>query len=238
MNKTSKNQKMASKNRITKGRGRARKANTMMNRTTMVTLPKEMGFAAPRTRMTLRFSKTVTFSNATLFTANIYFVPTFLYDVDPTIGSTAVPGFVEYAALYRQYVVIASSIRVRFMNNEAFPQLAFVIPLNGPPGANQSLSTTFTQLAQRVCESAALGALTGNGMCAIEHSWSTSQFGGAHDVRGDPSYFGSTAGGSPTNNWYWNIGVTSGLAGTVAGVLTHIDIEITCEFFELAVATQ
>lgn len=229
---------MEPKRRTITRRERRRRANTKLNQSATVVLPRALGFAAPRTRMTLRFSKTVTFSNATQFTANIYFVPTFLYDVDPTIGSTAVPGFAEYAALYRQYVVLSSGVVARFLNNEAFPQLAFVVPLNGAPGANQSLSTTFTQLAQRVCRSAPIGAVTGNGIGTVRCRFTTAQFGGAHDERGDPSYFGSTAGGAPTNNWYWNIGVTSGLAGTAAGVLVHLDIDLVVEFFELAVATQ
>lgn len=198
-------------------------------------IPRNLGIVAPRTRVTLRFQKTVTISNSTLFTANQFFTPTFLYDVDPVIGSTAVPGFTEYAAFYRQYVLISSRCTFRVMNNEAFPLLAFIVPTNGAPTANQSLSTTFTQLAQPVCVTKAIGAVTGNGIGTLVHEYRTSNFAGAHDVTGDPAYFGATSGGSPTNNWYWNIGYTSGLAGTAAGALVQVTIELDTEFFEIAV---
>lgn len=202
-----------------------------------IIIPKSLGFTSPRLRTNLRFSKDVTVSNVGAFSANLYFTPTFAYDVDPLIGSTAMPGFNEWTTLYTRYVVLSSHIKVDFMNNEAFPAMVFITPTNLVVAANTTLANVRQLMAQPVSRQSKVGPLTGNGITTIQHSFTTDMFGGTPDVRLDEQY-GGTGTASPVNNWNWNIGIVSGLAGTVAGQLIHVIMDICIEFYEIANLAQ
>jgi hypothetical protein len=201
-------------------------------------VPRAFGFAAPRTRCNLRFSKDYTMSNATQFNANILFWPTYAYDIDPLVASTAMPGFAEWAQFYSRYVVRSSRIRVDFMNNEAFPAMVFVTPTNLIYTMNTTLANVRLLLAQPYSRSSKIGALTGNGVVSVDHTMNTDHFTGFPDVRFDDTYGALTTGTAPLNNWYWNIGWISGLAGTVSGMLLHIELEVEIEFYELYALAQ
>jgi len=189
-------------------------------------------WAAARVATTLRFSKFVIISAGAATAANIRIVPTFAYDVDPTVGSTSMAGYAEYAGMYRFYRVQASRIHCAFANVQAFNLIAYVIPQNSDPGANYSSSIAQEQLANTYCKQTILGPLTGANHGVVAHRTSTSRYGGAWDHDVFDGYCGSVAGTIPTNNWYWVIGIV----GT-ATVSTGCDILVTCdvdiEFFEL-----
>lgn len=46
-----------------------------------------------------------------------------VYDVDPALASTAVPGFTEFSGLYLKYRVLKTKSTCTFINREAFPVL-------------------------------------------------------------------------------------------------------------------
>lgn len=191
------------------------------------------GFWAPaRIATTLRFSKFVTLSAAAATAANVRFVPTFAYDIDPTVGSTAMAGFTEYAGMYRFYRVQASKIHCAFANVQAFNVIAYVIPSNVDPGANFNSTTAQQQLANTYCRQCILGPLTGANHQNIISRMSTAKYGGAWDEDVIDNYCGLTSGTTPTNNWYWTVGIV-GTANVSTGCDVLVTLDVSIEFLEL-----
>jgi hypothetical protein len=60
-------------------------------------------------------------NNAGFNTASIQLNANGVFDVDPSLASTAVPGFAEYATLYNKYRVKKVRSTCTFVNREAFP---------------------------------------------------------------------------------------------------------------------
>jgi len=220
--------------RMNKKRRNLKRSFQVDSGTTRVSvIPLNLGLAPPRTRVWLGFSKTVLVTNVGLNTANIRLVPTNAYDVDPTIGSTAVPGFTEWGGLYRFYRVVASRIKVSFMNNEAFPGTCGVIPVNYDPTANHVAATTVQFLSQANSHDRPVGSITGMSTCVINHGATTATFGGASNLGVLDPYTAPTSGSSaPTNNWYWDVLFYPAQA-IVSGCLVHIKMKVNVEFLEL-----
>jgi len=190
-------------------------------------------WAPARIATTLRFSDFVTLSAGASTAANVRFAPTFAYDVDPTVGSTAMAGFSEYASMYRFYRVTGSKAKCAFANAQAFNVAIYLIPENVDPGANYSSSVAQQQLANPYCKSSVIGPLTGKGVATLTHSMTTAQYAGAWDHNVFDSYCGSTAGTTPSNNWFWVVGVV-GTATVSTGINVLVTLDIDIEFFELA----
>jgi hypothetical protein len=58
------------------------------------------------------------------------------YDPDPALGTGALGGYSEIAALYKQYRVLAIEYDMYFANLEAFAQQIVVAPFTSDPGSN------------------------------------------------------------------------------------------------------
>jgi hypothetical protein len=198
-----------------------------------IMIPRALGFAAPRYRCWLRYSTLTQMNNAGFTTTNLRFNPTYAYDINPTIGSTAAPGFNELAGMYRYYRVRASRIKVNFANNEAFNGLVAVLPVNFDPTQNHSVAITTSYLSQPVCRTKPVGPLTGQSRATITHEASTSQFGGAADYDIADDYSASTTGTAPINSWFWDVIFTPGTSTLVSGIFVHVNIDIDIEFFEI-----
>jgi len=57
------------------------------------------------------------------------------YDVDPIFGSTATPGFGEWARFFNYYRVISYSVVLQVSNNENFPLGLYILNSTDDPGA-------------------------------------------------------------------------------------------------------
>jgi len=184
-----------------------------------------------RMRRTLTFQKTVGLGNVGQVYANIKFIPTYAYDIDPTVGSTSCPFYNELGTIYRFYRVDSSKISVGFSNAETFSNTCCVCPVNSDPGANTTNYQAF--FSNPLAKIKIVGPFNGDGITTITHSASTAMFGGVRNVGQNDFYSGPTGGASPpTNNWYWFVGVQS-LSGQVNGVACTVRIWIDIEFFEL-----
>ncbi len=62
------------------------------------------------------------------------FRPNALYDIDPVLGSTVVPNFVEISTLYQYNRVIGVQHNITICNNETFPLNVYSIYSNTDPG--------------------------------------------------------------------------------------------------------
>jgi hypothetical protein len=197
-------------------------------------VPPKYGWAPPRLRTQLRFRKSVGISNNGFAAANLRFSPTFAYDIDPSVGSTAMPGFTEYGGIYRFYRVTMSKIVCSISNREAFPILAYIAAVNADPGVNYSSAVAGQYMANFWSRKKMLGAISGNAQGRLGMGLTVSDFGGASNLGVLDTYVGSTGGASPTNNVWWTVGVVSDTANlTTLGAYFEIDIEVELEFFEL-----
>jgi len=219
-----------------RGQSKKRSGPRRTKKSTLMKVPRGM-FAAPRTRVRLSVQTTKSVNNAGSTVANIRFTPTYAYDVDPSLGSVAVPGFTEYGTLYRFYRVNSSSILVNFGNNEAFPITAYICPINYDPTANYNLATATSIRGQDVCRAVMLGPLTGVSTKRVSCGASTARFAGVRWTGQTDFYSGPTSGSSaPTNNWYFTVGVTSPQA-LVNGVTLDVVLHLEIEFFEVNTPT-
>lgn len=199
--------------------------------TYVLSVPRHLGFAPPRYRAHFRFTKSVYVLNTVVVSSNVRFNPCYCYDVDPVVGSTAMPGFSELQGLYRSYRMIESEIQVDFMNMEAFPTTCGVVPINYDPTANHSAALAVTYLSQPDAIQKPCGPLTGNGIVTIKSKASTSEFSGSANMHTEDGYTGfqTTA---PNNSWFWNI-INYPAVNGVLGCLTHITMDVLIEFSEL-----
>lgn len=162
--------------------------------------------------------------------ANIRFAPTNAYDVDPDIGSSSMPGFAQYAALYRFYRVHSSRILVDFVNQESFGALVYVAVANSDPSTGSPTCVAF--LSNPRTKQMTLGAATGMSTGVIRSAFSTSQMGGVSSMSILDEYSALTSS-SPNNNWWWVIGTFSA-ANLSSGIFISLRIEVEVEFFEFA----
>lgn len=85
--------------------------------------------------------------------------PNGAYDVDPVLGSTATPGFDEYAVFYDYYRVTSYRYEIDVANKEAFPLVVIVLNTNTDPGT--TITNWVQYSAQEYCSSKILSATTG-----------------------------------------------------------------------------
>jgi hypothetical protein len=190
-------------------------------------------FAPPKVSVNLKFTKSVQILAAGGITANIIFTPTNAFDIDPLFASTAMPGFAEWAALYRYYRVLSSSIQADFMNSDPIPGTVAIVPVNFSPGANHTATTTIQLLGQPDARCKPLGAITGNGITTLRHRASTAKFAGARFTGSTDEYSAPVALTSgPVNNWHWDL-IWYPANLMTAGVLCHLTLKVQVVFYEL-----
>jgi len=160
--------------------------------------------------------------------AAIRYRPTAVFDVDPVLGSTSVPGFAELAALFFNYRTFMSRIRVRVVSGVA-PTSVVVIPLNADPtGAPSGLtvqSWTSNSFAQYKLVPAQGGPMTN-----FEISMSTEKIFGSKMVLFDDN-FASSVTTIPVNNWFWAIGGINAAGGLATTCTLSVEIDMGVEFF-------
>jgi len=186
--------------------------------------------ARMETRLT--YQKTVAVANAGFTYANVRFTPTSAYDVDPTLGSTAMPGFSELSGIYRFYRVRSFVCRARFSNlDSATTGTVYICPTNIDPGANASPNQPY--ISNRRARTDIIGPLNGNGVSkALVVKAGPDTYGGVVWTGQLDSYCAGVAS-TPTNNIYVAAGFQANTAMT-SGVNLDISITIRLEFFELS----
>jgi len=186
----------------------------------------------PRLTVKTRFQNT----QKQLFAGSIFmnqrWIPTFCYDIDPNIGSTAMPFFSEIMTLYRFYRTLKSKISVHFGSLEGgFNVNAWICPCNFDPTTNVASYQKF--LSNPLCKTAILGSALGESTKTITHHATTDGFAGSRWNGMSDAYTALGSGGAPSNNWWWAVGlVTDNAAGFANGVSTYITIDVTFVAFE------
>lgn len=188
-------------------------------------------FMPPRFKTRLQFNKFGIINNAGAVNANIRFVPTYAYDVDPAVGSTALPGFTELAGCYRRYRVNSFTARTTFTNKEGSGAVVWMCPVNFDPAVNTASYQNY--LSNPDCRNRMLGVVSGNAVGTLTVRSSVANFSGISNARVDDSTTASTTVAvAPVNNIWLGIGFVQNQVA-VNGVEYNLILHLEIEFYEL-----
>jgi hypothetical protein len=162
-------------------------------------------------------------------TASIRF-RTEAYDVDPALASTAMPGFVEFAAFYARYRPIAMRYKFSAANQEAF-SLTVIHGFSTSSIASGSLTIAYAGNPHMA--SSMLGPATGMNTKTFSKRATVVQIAGTIQPLTDDIYTGSTASATLTTaGTIWcNFGVLSPVVMTALGVLVTVEVELHLRFY-------
>jgi hypothetical protein len=221
MNNKSKGLSSASPRR--KRQNKDRKASTLV-------LPRQVGLALPdRYICKLRYWKSVQLSLNTINTPSVRFSPSNAYDIDPLLASTAMSGYVELAAIYGSYRVTGSDIVVECINaSTAHPVRLMVGATNVDPGGTPSAPYILSLAEQPYAKSTIVG-LAGGPPARVKNHLTTERIYGNPMVLYDDNFSAPTTG-SPSNNWWWVIGLYSQSLFAQTATL-NVTIEVEVQFY-------
>jgi hypothetical protein len=164
---------------------------------------------------------------------SVRYRPTAVYDVNPIIGGTTIPGFTELAAFYSFYRVIASSIQARLVNQDSTTAvLCVLVPLNQDPTISPSAATIQSWQMNPYAQQHLISSKGGMDQCTLKHEIATQKMAGTRGIYFDDSY-ASQVTTTPANNWFWALGVLSeGGVNFTNGVTFQVKMNITVQFYD------
>lgn len=191
-------------------------------------------YKSPRTIMPPEFDTTLHYmvsnviDNNGVAQAGAYWT-TSAYDVDPLLGSTAMPGFAELAAFYYKFRTLAIGYEHHACNMEAFPVEVVHGMSNTHVNAN-SLSIAYG--ANPFFRLGTLGPLTGQCRGTFKRGLTQLiQIVGTATPLFDDTYTGATTSSSSMNLCYAHLGFIAPSSFTTAGVLVQTKISLRVRFF-------
>jgi len=213
-------------------RGKKRAFNVETVNDEMIVFAKGPNPLPARYQTSLKYQSNSVIRNAASVFANSVFTPTYVYDLDPLLGSTAVPYLSELAKLYRFYRLIGYSCTVDFTNLDSTSAgTVYVCPLNVNPGPNSLLYQSY--LSNPRSKSAIIGISTGKGSAGpLKIAAGVDEFGGVKWTGQSDVYAAQTDGSTiPTNNMYVAIGyLCTPAMGN--GLVANVTLRLRVEFFE------
>jgi len=161
--------------------------------------------------------------NVGINTASIQLNANGIFDVDPSLGSTAVPGFVEWTALFKKYRVVRVKSTCTFVNRESFPVLINLGFDRIFYSANAKVIGYFAGAMQK---RKILQASPGPGVTLSMTQTAMSMIG---DLEGESSAnWSGDSGANPSNLFHTSIAATCSNIGAV--FVLGLVMEWTCEF--------
>ena len=161
-----------------------------------------------------------------------------VFDANPLILTSSVPGFTELASLYERFRVRACKVKLTACNQEAFPVVVMTIPTNYDIAG--SLSHPFLQelLDNPYCKYKALSAKGGQDKCTISNYITMERLFGTKNVKTDEAYAGYDSA-NPGIMGFMNLCVYSMNATnfTTASVPFEARMTYYVEFFQRKVLT-
>lgn len=152
------------------------------------------------------------------------------YDVDPAIASTAMPGFVEFAAFYSRFRTLGIRYKFSVANQEAF-SLTIIHGFSCAAIASGSVAITYA--GNPLMKSTIVGPLTGINTKTLTGSATVTKITGTNQPLFDDLYTGSTSSNTlPTASTRWAYcAIIAPAALTAAGLLVTVEIELTIRFY-------
>lgn len=191
----------------------------------------------PRLRVVSDYTMVKQQSNNGQSYYNSRLIPTFLYDIDPALGSTAMPYFTELAGIYRRYRLVKCSVQFKFANRETFPVLVYVVPNNTDPGNNVATGQDAFYSNPRAKKMVVPGS-AGNNVGKLGLTFTVAEFAGSVNVNLDDVYSARMdgTGGSPVQALTVVFGVIStgaDLLTTTGGLTMSLDLKLEWDAFEI-----
>jgi hypothetical protein len=154
--------------------------------------------------------------------------PNALYDIDPTFGSTSLPGFAEWINFYQWNVVPSYSYKCTFVNNEAFPVVIYIMNATADPGTTGT--NYYEYSTAKYGKQITLSSKGGMDRKVVTGRVSVSALTG-QNVFLDNSFRG-TSTSNPSTLVYFGIGYNTLTNDfTTAGVTFQLELSVTAHFF-------
>jgi hypothetical protein len=158
-----------------------------------------------------------------------------LYDVDPTLGSTNIPGFAEWSAMYSYNRVRGYRVHFMVANLEAFPLSIYLTHTNTDPGTTGLNSAA--QAQNRYGQTYLMASSNAQPAKKLAKTLSISQVLGDRLARTDQNFVG-TATANPVDLTYVGVGASSPTAANLTnGFVIDGYIEFLAEFFDAKILT-
>jgi hypothetical protein len=151
------------------------------------------------------------------------------YDVDPSIGSTAMPGFAEFAGFYAKFRTIAIGYKFSCANKESFP-VTIIHGFSNSVVASGSLNIPY--VGNPFWGTTIAGPLTGMCKATVFGKRSVCEITGTQQPLFDDLYTGSTTSSTlATGSTKWAyLGLVSDTL-MVSGVIVNVHITLDIRFF-------
>jgi len=153
------------------------------------------------------------------------------YDPDPVLGTGAVTGFTEWAAMYTRYRIVAFSYDIMVANLELFPQLIIVAPSIPDIGANYSRITQMSEVPYG--KKSLVSAMGGQDKCLLRDRVDLAKMLGSKTLLWSDNY-SSAVTTNPNSQLYFNIGFSSGGATTTKGLFVSARLQYRILFYARA----
>lgn len=154
------------------------------------------------------------------------------YDVDPSLGSTAMAGFTEFAGFYARFRTLGMTYKFNCCNTEAFP-VSIIHGFSSFSIATGSLGMNYGE--NPLFRTAILGPLTGQCRGTFTGSSTVVRISGTAQALYDDLYTGLTNSSTlPTGGTvYCYLGGSAAPAVfTAAGVIVNVEVNLHIRFFK------
>lgn len=181
-------------------------------------------------RTTLKYHTYGTVTNAAGFVASIKFGSN-AYDVDPTLGSTAMPYFSELAMIYAKFRTMRISYKFIVQNAEAFP-ISIIHGISNTSISSGSLGIGYA--GNPLFQVTGLAPATGNSCKTVRGSKTICQVIGTQTPLWDDLFTGSTTSSTlATSSTVWAYcGLNSTYALTALGMVVTSEISLDVLFYK------
>jgi len=152
-----------------------------------------------------------------------------LYDIDPLLSSTAIPGFAEWSSQYNFYRVVKVGYSVFFINRDLLRTAMCLTYLsNSDPGVTMPRSNIGNALCKYTCISTAQGMNRGR----LSSTCNVSTILGSNTVETDPNYRALT-NADPADLVWLGVGVSTTPTGpSTSPVTCFIVITMYARFYD------
>lgn len=190
---------------------------------------------ADRMRVLLSYPLMSTLTNVSNSFVARRWTPNGLYDIDPTLGSTSMPGFTEYSSLYGFYVVLRYRYKIRISNAEAFPVVVYVTNSTVDPTTSGTYMLDYS--TQKYGSRCILSAKGGNDSKMFSGLIEISRLVG-EDISKDSAYR-TPVTSNPSDIVYLGLGLNAGSNDfTSAGCIFDLRIISEGHFFDRKLLTS
>ncbi len=188
-------------------------------------------FVPSRTRVSLRFAVNYTAATSASY-SQIAVSGNGLFDPGLSLSAGQPVGFDYWASMYERYRVIGSHIHVTVVNSSTVTgnNTANSTITVFPATASAALSTQSDANSQPY---ATTKDVTNALPAVIRKTMKTSTIVGVKDMEG-ADQLQALISGTPSNEWFWNIGIISGAAYTNYNLELEIQVTYDVEFFDRA----